>query len=225
MHDIDVKRCDYCSKSFPTLGDLSTHQKNPAYNGCEFCDRKFCSDREYSLHLIVKHHVNPRKCKICQKEYKSVSSLKKHRLNAAPEQCDECDSVFCHKKELDFHKQKKHYGGGAPTEDPEWESILNAVVYSGTPYEKDPLYQETIEDNQGHIKDKVKENAGLYIKINKEITPAFTYRDLYEMVKKVVNKHGKSCRINIGFGIMLRHKLTEQYRYYYVLRIDKQSPS
>ena len=65
--------------------------------------------------------------------------------------------MFCHKKELDFHKQTKHYGDGASTEDPEWESILNAVVYSGTPYEKDPLYQETIEDNQEHIKDKVKE--------------------------------------------------------------------
>ena len=36
------------------------------------------------------------------------------------------------------------------------------------------------------------------------------------MVKKTVFKTGKSCKINIGFGFMLRRKLTDQYRYYYV---------
>ena len=29
-------------------------------------------------------------------------------------------------------------------------------------------------------------------------------------------KHGKACRFNIGFGLMLKNKITNEFRYYYV---------
>ena len=36
------------------------------------------------------------------------------------------------------------------------------------------------------------------------------------IVADAIHKHGKCCRINIGFGVMLRNKLSDEYRYYYV---------
>ena len=83
-------------------------------------------------------------------------------------------------------------------------------------FEDTDEYKAMEEENIENIEDSVKENKNLYAFINKEITPQFTYRDLYDMILKEVDKYKDSCKINIGFGIMLKHKLTNVYNYYYV---------
>ena len=93
---------------------------------------------------------------------------------------------------------------------------MEQPICSATGFEKDSDYLEMINEHESIIKDHVKEKTNIYANINKEITPQFTYKDLHDLVRKEVHKRGKVCRINIGFGIMLKNKLTNAYRYYYV---------
>ena len=75
VHNINPTQCTTCSKEFSNRPALERHQKNPVYNDCDLCDKKFCSDGDYTNHQIVDHHVNPRICKTCGKEYKAFSGL------------------------------------------------------------------------------------------------------------------------------------------------------
>ncbi len=214
-HDTDVKKCIRCLKTFSSSFDCERHQQNSIDHDCDFCEKKFCNERDYGLHQISVHHVNPRKCKICSKEYKTIRALRKHRIDAEPEQCDECNLVFCHKRDMNLHKMTTHTGGGCEA-DTELTNIFEQPICSATGFEKDSDYLEVINEHERIIKDHVKEKKNIYANINKEITPQFTYKDLHELVKNEVHKRGKVCRINIGFGIMLKNKLTNAYRYYYV---------
>ena len=215
VHDVDVKKCMRCLKTFDSSIDRQRHEKVAEHHDCDFCENKFCNERDYGLHQISVHHVNPRKCKICSKEYKTIRALRKHRIDAAPEQCDECNLVFCHKRDMNLHKMSTHTGGGCEP-DTELTNILEQPICSATGFEKDSDYLEVINEHERIIKDHVKEKKNIYANINKEITPQFTYNDLHDLVKNEVYKRGKVCRINIGFGIMLKNKLTNAYRYYYV---------
>ena len=49
--------------------------------------------------------------------------------------------------------------------------------------------------------------------VNKEMTPDFTYRDLQDLIFDISRK--KACKVNIGFGFILHHLITNEYRYYY----------
>ena len=66
------------------------------------------------------------------------------------------------------------------------------------------------------IKDKVDDRKNVFMTVNKQITSSFTYKELRDLVKKALSKQGKACRFNIGFGFILKNKLTDTYRYYYV---------
>ena len=201
---------------------MNRHQKNAVHHDCDFCDAKFCNERDYGIHQVTVHHVNPRICKICSKEYKTVQDLRKHRVDATPEQCNECELVFCHKREMDFHRMT-HTGEGI--RDLKLENILDQQICSSTGFEDTKEYKEKIKEMKDNVKDSIKEKKNIYAHINKEISPQFTYRDLYNMLNEEVKKYGKTCKINIGFGVILKSKLNNVYRYYYVsanhLLLDK----
>ena len=150
VHNINRKQCNICCKEFSCFRDLKHHQKNPVYNDCALCGKKFCSDTDHNNHQIVVHHTNPRRCITCCKEFKAFSDLKKHRKDASPRECDECNMVFCQRKELKQHMMTKHYGGGVE-EDPEYEDILKQMVYPPTGLENGDGYKEMIAKHKNMI--------------------------------------------------------------------------
>ena len=93
---------------------------------------------------------------------------------------------------------------------------MEQVICPATGFEVEDGYKEMIAKHVNVIKDNVVNRKNIYMMVNKEITPLFTYKDLYALVKEAVLKHGTVCKFNIGFGLMLRHKITNEYRYYYV---------
>ena len=209
--------CTVCKRKFRSRRDLLCHHQNPVYNSCDLCDKKFCNDTDHNNHQIVEHHTNSRKCKTCSKEFKVFSDLKKHCKDASPRDCDLCDKTFCTPAEYKNHWIVEHRGGQVETEeDPEYVSILKQMVYPPTGLENEDGYKEMIAKHADMIKDNVVARKDIFMTVNKEITPLFTYKELCDLIKKAVLKHGKACRFNIGFGFILKNKLTDAYRYYYV---------
>ena len=123
--------------------------------------------------------------------------------------------MFCSDADYSNHRIVEHRGGQVEAEeDPEYESILKQVVYPPSVFE-DEGFEKIVEENVSNIKDKIVERK-VYMTVNKELTPNFTYGDLNDIIKQAVVKKGKSCRFNIGFGFILKHNVTNEYRYYYV---------
>ena len=52
--------------------------------------------------------------------------------------------------------------------------------------------------------------------MNKEIDPDFTYGDLYKLLlAQLEQQDGHAFKVNLGFGFVLFHIHTGEYRYYY----------
>ena len=165
---------------------------------------------------MVVHYVNPRVCKTCSKEFKLFSDLKNHRQNATPKACGLCDKVFCIPTDYKNHMVVEHRGGQVePEEDTEYKNILKQVIFPATGLENEE-YEKIMVGNASTIKDSVKERTGIFTTINKELTPGFTFKDLRDIIVEAVGNHKLACKFNIGFGFILKHNISNEYRYYYV---------
>ena len=143
--------------------------------------------------------------------------MKKHRKNTSPRECDLCEKKFCTPADYKTHWIVEHRGGYIEEEeDLEYKNILKQVISPPTGFEGEDGYKEMVAKHEDMIGDKVVDRKNALMTVNKQIDVSFTYNDLYGLIKKALKKHGKACRFNIGFGFILKHKLTDEYRYYYV---------
>jgi hypothetical protein len=102
--------------------------------------------------------------------------------------------------------------------DEEYQDILNQAMFTTTTTEitEDEGYKEMVEKKYSLIKDQITDRNGIYMEVNRELTPGFTYGDLRVQIVKALHKHGKVAKFNIGFGFILWNNLTHEYRYHYV---------
>ena len=215
-HGIIPNKCTICLKKFRRYQELERHQKNAVHTDCELCDRKFCSERDYKYHQIADHHINPRKCKTCGKEHKHFSDLKKHLLKAVPQACDLCDQTLCTLSDYNRHRITVHHGGEIEPEDTKYQKILDEPIFAPTGMEEHVEYKAVVKENYSEIRDKIEDKPGVYGVINRELAPGFTFRELRDQLVESLLKHGRCAKFNIGFGFLLQHKLTDEFRYYYV---------
>ena len=137
-------------------------------------------------------------------------------MNALVFDCDLCDRKFCTPSDYKLHRIVDHHGGqiGQP-EDKEYESILKQKIFGGiVNLENNKDYENIIQINKRLIQDKVNDRT-IYMTVNKELNPGFTYGDLRDQIVKALKKRGKSVRLNIGFGFVLKNIVTGEYHYYY----------
>ena len=90
---------------------------------------------------------------------------------------------------------------------------LNQRIYPETGYENEGGYQEIIENKHNEIRDRTKENKH-YKVYNKQIDPSFTYREINEFLLDLYSKRKNSFKINLGFGYVLYHTISEIYKYH-----------
>ena len=100
--------------------------------------------------------------------------------------------------------------------DEEYENILNQVMFTTTGKTEDEGYKELVEKDYRLIKDQINDRNGVYMEVNRELSPGFTYRDLHVQIIKALHKYNKVAKFNIGFGFILWNNLTHEYRYHYV---------
>ena len=146
-----------------------------------------------------------------------MSELKKDRLKLSTQDCDLCDQKFCTFTDYNRHRIVEHRGGQIEQlEDEEYTNILNQTIFTTTGRTEDEGYKELVEKNYALIKDKIDDQIGVMMKVNRELVPGFIYRDLRDQIVEALFKHKKVSRFNIGFGFILWNKLTQVYRFYYV---------
>ena len=155
-------------------------------------------------------------CTRCNRKFQSRTKMLQHQKNSVFKDCDLCDKKFCTPADLKNHIIIEHRGGQLQSDiDEEYESILKQVINPPTGFEDDDKYKEIVEENRNHIKDKT-EVGKFHLTVNKDIRPGFTYDELAQIIVDALQKRGKACKFNIGFGIILQNNVTNEYRYYYV---------
>ena len=201
--------CLRCNHKFRTRAQLVTHQKNSKLKDCDHCEKRFCSDSDYNNHQKTTHAT---KCDICNKDFSTNYNLKQHQSNIKPLKCDACDEVFCYKLKLLQHKQLAHAGAGVVAE---LKDNLSRPIFSTSMFEQEDGYKQMIASNSRYINDDVQDKK-VYLVINKKLSPSFTYKDLEELIRIKSYKSGRTFKINLGFGCLLRDLISGKYRYYYV---------
>ena len=77
-------------------------------------------------------------------------------------------------------------------------------------------YKAVKQAHAREIGDRLEGIEGVYQKVNKEIDLDFTYGDLYKLLlTQLERQDGHAFKVNLGFGFILFHIHTGEYRYYY----------
>ena len=66
------------------------------------------------------------------------------------------------------------------------------------------------------IRDSLEQHE-YYMFLNKERTPAFSYKNLKNLLYEIVTDCGTTFKLNLGFGFMSYHTMKDEFRYFYVL--------
>ena len=102
-------------------------------------------------------------------------------------------------------------------DDAAWEEALQQpLVITDTGHSSTPEYEAVKRAHAHEIGDRVEGNDGVYQKVNREIGPEFTYGDLRELLlAQLEQQGGHAFKVNLGFGFILFHIHTGEYRYHY----------
>ena len=126
--------------------------------------------------------------------------------------------------DLDRHQRTDHpiqCGEGHPVQrekaalavDTAWqEALQQPLVIVNEAHLATPEYKGLKKAHAREIEDRVEGIEGVYLKVNREIGADFTYNDL--LLSQLVQQDGHAFKINIGFGFVLHHIHTGEYRYH-----------
>ena len=208
--------CNLCKKIFERLERLEKHTKNVHMNNrltCKVCSKKFRDYRRLQQHQSLHTpFISKRECGTCGKKFKLTKHFENHQKNADPKACDVCDKRFCHVSEMERHKRTEHTGQGISAK-PD-DSKLSQSICPRTGLEDSEGYKDEINNHWSEIRGR-QSGSKYYTEINKELTPGFTYKDLKDMLDEIYAKQTHVFKINLGFGFMLQHVVTDEFRYFY----------
>ena len=206
--------CESCKKTFNRCERLENHMKKGCdRTTCKTCNKKFLRATDVQQHERTHIRASQKECTTCGKTFNRARHLQIHRENADPIDCDLCDTSFCHRSELERHKRTTHAGQGIAEK--EYAEELKQPIFLQTGYEETEGYQEEMAMHMNKIRDS-RDEKKFYIFLNKEITPAFTYEDLQNLIYETAMDRGTAFKINLGFGFILYHLIDKEFKYFYV---------
>jgi KRAB domain-containing zinc finger protein len=103
-------QCDYDGKIFETRSKFLSHIfVHKSKEKCEFCDQMYITN-QLKHHILSVHAKSGEfQCKICQKSFKILKSLKTHlKLHNKKFKCTTCSKMFGSKGTLNEHIRNKH---------------------------------------------------------------------------------------------------------------------
>lgn len=123
--------------------------------------------------------------------------------------CRRCSQSFPNRRELYLHGMQKHFqtGGRALQERP-W-----GIGQAPWETEGDPNLQRTYEANQGLILDSPEESS-VVSSYNVPLKNDFTIPQLMNHAQRIYDRQNNAFRLNLEFGLILRHTETGEYRYF-----------
>jgi len=201
--------CGSCFKKFDTNFELERHKKDADPKVCNVCITTFCHESELQRHKNIQHRGHTT-CGTCRKKFPSSNDLWKHQKNADPRPCDVCNTTFCHEFELERHKRSQHVGQGVS----DYQSDLDKPIYTQL-FEEDEGYKKVLADKWSLIRDQTLVESTFCAEINRQLTSNFTYKDMRDLLSKIIKERGVVIKVNLGFGFILHHNVTAEYRYYF----------
>ena len=205
--------CDICKMRFDRVERLQKHQQRGCkHTTCSTCKEKFRDVVKLGEHQRKHNAEALTRCTTCNKKFYSNRDLQSHQKNADPKACDVCDKRFCHVSEMERHKRTEHTGQGISAK-PD-DSKLSQSICPRTGLEDSEGYKDEINNHWSEIRGS-QSGSKYYTEINKELTPGFTYKDLKDMLDEIYAKQTHVFKINLGFGFMLQHVVTDEFRYFY----------
>ncbi|XP_017061050.1 zinc finger protein 182 isoform X2 [Drosophila ficusphila] len=103
--------CDFCSKTFLTLGQLKTHVQTHIGNRnykCLHCSKSFLNSSNLLAHTRTHTGERPFKCSKCPKTFIQKTHLVNHNrthTGERPYECPQCDRSFIQPANLNTHIQ------------------------------------------------------------------------------------------------------------------------
>ena len=117
----------------------SEEQMSSNENKCGQCGKTFCNSSAVRKHVKTIHEGFKFKCDLCQKEFRSSSSLYNHRLGV--HRCQECNFDFTEKGSLKRHLQNIHLGNRSKCQNS--ESV--ACSYCGKGFLTDTMLKRHVK--------------------------------------------------------------------------------
>ena len=118
-HNTDIHICEICQKKVHYKSQHINEYHNEKSNCCKYCDKTFVSDSKLQTH-ILKAHIKPLSCDLCDYKCGHQSQLNKHKdthVNVRYS-CEECSLTFksnyrrkihvlgIHEKKFDYECEK-----------------------------------------------------------------------------------------------------------------------
>ena len=176
---------------------------------CDCCKQRF--NRVKTLQKHLKKGCNNTTCDTCSNRFRDSRMLKHHQKHATINVCTHCYKKFCNTD--DYEKHQRSIPPSPLSHDPEYN--LDTPVCPKTGYEDMDGYKEQLDNNYNLIRDNVVQRT-VYMRMNKELTPEFTYRDLRNMLYDIFGNEKFVYKTNMGFGFMLYHVVNKYLKYFYV---------
>ena len=122
--------------------------------------------------------------------------------------CRRCTQSFDDRRQLYLHGMRHHFqtGEGVGLQNPPWEE--NSAPWSET---HDSKLKDTYESNAAIILEKDREGS-VHSVYNLSLTNAFTIPQLMTRAQDIYKRQQYAFRLNIEFGLILRHTETGEYR-------------
>ena len=116
---VDTTECKYCGKLYHSRKKLTEHINQDHVGektiyACLYCTQPFNQYLEYLQHL-GEHKDKVIRCRICNKEFKTITKLRKH-TKAHVNQCPLCSVNFLIPQALQDHKKESHGSDPATVE-------------------------------------------------------------------------------------------------------------
>ncbi len=208
VHDGLKHKCTKCSKTYARNCDRVKHETTCApvrstYT-CAHCPTAFKSVDELRAHGEQHHRKRE------AAETADEPSSKRPKSNYV--QCRRCTARFQNRRDLHAHNMAEHFQGGAGNLQPEpWGA-------NSPPWEKengtvDNGLKKCYQTNRALILEPHNQTEVLSI-FNAPVPVDITVEDIAAALNELYNRQTHAFKINMTFGMILRHIETGEYRYF-----------
>ncbi|CAH1154243.1 unnamed protein product [Phaedon cochleariae] len=104
-------QCRKCTKCFPTIEEVKTHEQIHKTHVCHYCGAAFLRKNYLTDHIAVHSEEKKYVCKVCNRAFRQRHSLSVHtkiHLAAKPYICEQCGVCFRARGTLVTHRILKH---------------------------------------------------------------------------------------------------------------------
>lgn len=226
--------CKNCARLYKYKNSMNRHEKTcnsqkgidphdeagPSRYACSKCDKSFTFKQNRDRHeRTFGSRLNNFYCLTCGKRCASAQGLRSHQkvhdsnLNGSSAvqkrikyQCRRCSESFENRRDLYRHGMQRHFQTGAGLQVVPWGN--DSAPWNG----KETLKQE-YETNAPLILEQ-NQTGPLISTYNFPIQNDVTVAELMRLVRDIYESQQHAFKLNLVFGVILRHRETEEHRFF-----------